>query len=517
MKQKKLTFENESRKTSAEPPLSVLEKRIPPELHNDSYLGKKVFLGDEALRERIRSGGIERIRQAFSIRKKKARNEALEKTRQEVLGPVLEEAPEKNQQIKDYYEALEKHICREPIFQENRRIDGRLLNEVRPIQIEIGWLPRTHGSARFTRGETQVSAVVTLGSADDEQRIDALAGETFKSFMLHYNFPPFSVGEVRMLRGPSRRDIGHGALAERSLSQVLPPNDMFPYTIRIVSEVLESNGSSSMATVCGSSLALMDAGVQIKSPVAGIAMGLVKEGEKVAILTDILGDEDHFGDMDFKVAGTQKGITGFQMDIKISGVTREILKKALDQAREGREFILNKMGEALAKPRVELSLYAPRVQTLQIHQDKIREVIGPQGKVIRGIQDETGVKINIEDSGLVQIFAADAQAAQKAADIIREITKVPEVGEFYMGRVVSIARKQDGMEFGAFVEIYSGVEGLVHISQLAKERVKKVEDVVKENDQILVKVIGIDERGKIKLSRKEALGHPWPEKETESK
>ena len=517
VKQKKLTFENESRKTSAEPPLSVLEKRIPPELHNDSYLGKKVFLGDEALRERIRSGGIERIRQAFSIRKKKTRNEALEKTRQEVLGPVLEEAPEKSQQIKDYYEALEKHICREPIFQENRRIDGRLLNEVRPIQIEIGWLPRTHGSARFTRGETQVSAVVTLGSADDEQRIDALAGETFKSFMLHYNFPPFSVGEVRMLRGPSRRDIGHGALAERSLSQVLPPNDKFPYTIRIVSEVLESNGSSSMATVCGSSLALMDAGVQIKSPVAGIAMGLVKEGEKVAILTDILGDEDHFGDMDFKVAGTQKGITGFQMDIKISGVTREILKKALGQAREGREFILNKMGEALAKPRVELSLYAPRVQTLQIHQDKIREVIGPQGKVIRGIQDETGVKINIEDSGLVQIFAADAQAAQKAADIIREITKVPEVGEFYMGRVVSIARKQDGMEFGAFVEIYSGVEGLVHISQLAKERVKKVEDVVRENDQILVKVIGIDERGKIKLSRKEALGHPWPEKETESK
>jgi len=414
--------------------------------------------------------------------------------------------------VEDYYEALEKAVCREPIFAENRRIDGRALNEVRPIDIEIGWLPRTHGSARFTRGETQVCAVVTLGSADDEQKIDALTGETFKSFMLHYNFPPFSVGEVRMLRGPSRRDIGHGALAERSINQVLPASDKFPYTIRIVSEVLESNGSSSMATVCGSSLALMDAGVQIKSPVAGIAMGLIKEGEKVAVLTDILGDEDHFGDMDFKVAGTRQGITGFQMDIKISGVTPEILKKALLQAKEGREFILNKMEGALAGPREELSLYAPRVQTLQIPQDKIREVIGPQGKVIRGIQDETGVKINIEDSGLVQIFASDAEAAKKAADIIRDLTKVPEVGAYYLGRVVSIARKQDGKEFGAFVEIFPGTEGLVHISQLAKERVKNVEDVVKENDQILVKIIGIDERGKIKLSRREALDHPWPEK-----
>jgi len=272
-----------------------------------------------------------------------------------------------------------------------------------------------------------------------------------------------------------------------------------------------------MATVCGSSLALMDAGVQIKSPVAGIAMGLIKEGEKVAVLTDILGDEDHFGDMDFKVAGTRQGITGFQMDIKISGVTPEILKKALLQAKEGREFILNRMEGALARPRGELSLYAPRVKTLQIPQDKIREVIGPQGKVIRGIQDETGVKINIEDSGLVQIFASDAEGAEKAADIIRDLTKVPEVGAYYMGRVVSIARKQDGKEFGAFVEIFPGTEGLVHISQLAKERVKNVEDVVKENDQILVKIIGIDERGKIKLSRKEALDHPWPEKEGERK
>jgi polyribonucleotide nucleotidyltransferase len=517
IKSKKFAAENERRKNEGEPLLSVWEKRNPPELFLDPVLGKKVFISEETLRERIRNGATVRIRQAFSIRQKKARNEELSKTRREVLQAILEEFPEKKREVEDYYEALEKWVCREPIFKENRRIDGRALNEVRPIDIEIGWLPRTHGSARFTRGETQVSAVVTLGSADDEQRIDALTGESFKSFMLHYNFPPFSVGEVRMLRGPSRRDIGHGALAERSISQVLPSNDKFPYTIRIVSEVLESNGSSSMATVCGSSLALMDAGVQIKSPVAGIAMGLIKEGEKVAILTDILGDEDHFGDMDFKVAGTRQGITGFQMDIKIAGVTAEILKKALLQAKEGREFILNKMEGALAQPREELSLYAPRVQTLQIPQDKIRDVIGPQGKVIRGIQEETGVKINVEDSGLVQIFASDAQAAKKAADIIRDLTKVPEVGAYYMGTVVSIARKPDGKEFGAFVEIFPGTEGLVHISQLAKERVKNVEDVIKENDQVLVKIIGIDERGKIKLSRKEALGHPWPEKEGGSK
>jgi polyribonucleotide nucleotidyltransferase len=330
--------------------------------------------------------------------------------------------------------------------------------------------------------------------------------------MLHYNFPPYSVGEVRMLRGPSRRDIGHGALAERSINRILPASDKFPYTIRIVSEVLESNGSSSMATVCGSSLALMDAGVQIKRPVAGIAMGLIKEGEKVVVLTDILGDEDHHGDMDFKVAGSRSGITGFQMDIKISGVTREILRQALAQAREGREFILQKMEEALPGPRAEMSPYAPRFLSLKIRPDRIREIIGPQGKIIRGIQDETGVKINVEDDGSVHIFSPDSQAAQKAAGIIREMIKEAEVGEFYMGRVTSIARKQDGKEFGAFVEIFPGTDGLVHISQLANERVRNVEDVLKEGDQVLVKVIGIDERGKIKLSRKEALGHPWPEK-----
>jgi polyribonucleotide nucleotidyltransferase len=512
LKQKRIRLENEKRRAAGEPMMITIEKRPVPELSVDPVLGQRVLLGEEALRQRMRTAGQEKISQAFAIARKKARNEQLETVRQETLTSLLEEFPEKIREIKDYYEALEKFVSRQPVFLQNRRIDERALNEVRPIHIEIGWLPRTHGSARFSRGETQVSAVVTLGSADDEQKIDALSGETFKSFMLHYNFPPFSVGEVRMLRGPSRRDIGHGALAERSISRILPPNEKFPYTIRIVSEVLESNGSSSMATVCGASLALMDAGVPIKNPVAGIAMGLIKEGDKVAILTDIMGDEDHFGDMDFKVAGTKTGITGFQMDIKISGVTREILRQALAQAKEGREFILGKMANALATPRAELSIYAPRVLILKIKPDKIREVIGPQGKVIRGIQEETGVKINIEDGGLVQIFSSDMESANQAAQKIRQLTKEAEVGELYLGKVTSIARKPDGKEFGAFVEIFPGTDGLVHISQLAKERVKNVEDVLKEGDEVLVKVIGIDERGKIKLSRKEALGHPLPEK-----
>jgi polyribonucleotide nucleotidyltransferase len=511
LKKKKIELENEQRRAAGEAEIADIEKRRAPQLFPDPVLGKSVLLADESIRERIRTAGQEKILQALSISKKKVRTEQLEQAREETLKALLEEFPERAGEIKAYYEAVEKFVVRRPILQENRRVDGRRFNEVRPIHIQVGWLPRTHGSARFTRGETQVSAVVTLGSAEDEQKIDALTGETFKSFMLHYNFPPYSVGEVRMLRGPSRRDIGHGALAERSISRILPPSDKFPYTVRIVSEVLESNGSSSMATVCGSSLALMDAGVHIKRPVAGIAMGLIKEGEKVVVLTDILGDEDHHGDMDFKVAGSRSGITGFQMDIKISGVTREILHQALAQAREGREFILQKMEEALAGPRAEMSPYAPRFLSLRIKPDRIREIIGPQGKVIRGIQDETGVKINVEDDGSVHIFSPDSQAAQKAANIIRDMIKEAEVGQFYMGRVTSIARKQDGKEFGAFVEIFPGTDGLVHISQLAKERVRNVEDVLKEGDQVLVKVIGIDERGKIKLSRKEALGHPWPE------
>jgi len=511
LKQKKIAWENEQRKLKGEPLISALEKMAGPPLFYDPYLNQKVLLEDESIREKIRVAGQERMRQAFKIPQKKLRNEQLELIRQETLTPLLEEFPDKALAIKDYYEMLEKYWARRLVVEENKRIDGRAFNEVRPIQILVGWLPRTHGSARFTRGETQISAVVTLGSAEDEQKIDALTGETFKSFMLHYNFPPYSVGEVRMLRGPSRRDIGHGALAERAISHVLPSNDKFPYTIRIVSEVLESNGSSSMATVCGASLALMDAGVPIKSAVAGIAMGLIKEGEQVIILTDILGDEDHHGDMDFKVAGTRKGITGFQMDIKIPGVTKEILKRALEQAREGRNFILSKMEMAIAKPRPELSVYAPRVLTIQIKPDKIREVIGPQGKIIRGIQEETGVKINIEDDGRVHIFSPDAQAAAKAARKIREITREVEIGEIYLGRVTSIARRPDGKEFGAFVELFPGTEGLVHISEISKERIRAVQDVLKEGDEVLVKVIGVDERGKIKLSRKEALGQPRPE------
>jgi polyribonucleotide nucleotidyltransferase len=510
LKKKWIEAENQRRKTAGEPEISAIEKRSVPELFSDAALGQQVLLAEESTRARIRAAGQEKIRQALSIARKKERNEQLEKVRQETLAPLLEEFPEKAGEIKAYYETLERFILRQSILSENRRIDGRAFNQVRPIHIEVGWLPRTHGSALFTRGETQVSAVATLGSGEDEQRVEALTGETYKSFMLHYNFPPYSVGEVRMLRGPSRRDIGHGALAERSIGRVLPSSINFPYTIRVVSEVLESNGSSSMATVCGASLALMDAGVQIKSPVAGIANGLIKEGDRVIILTDILGDEDHHGDMDFKVAGTRDGITGFQMDIKIPGVTREILRQALAQAKEGREFILGKMEEVLSQPRETLSPYAPRFLHLKVKPDRIREIIGPQGKIIRGIQDETGVKINVEDDGSVQIFSPDAQSAEKAADKIRNVIKEPEVGEFYLGRVTSIARKQDGKEFGAFVEIFPGIDGLVHISQLAKERVRNVEDVLKEGDQVLVKVIGVDERGKIKLSRKEALGVPWP-------
>ena len=402
---------------------------------------------------------------------------------------------------------LEKKVVRTMMVEQRRRIDGRAFDEIRPISIEVGKLPRTHGSALFTRGETQVIAVVTLGSSSDEQKIEALAGETFKSFMLHYNFPPFSVGEVRPLRGPGRREIGHGALAERAIKPSLPKNGEFPYTIRVVSEVLESNGSSSMATVCGASLALMDAGVPVSDAVAGIAMGLIKEGDEFIVLSDILGDEDHLGDMDFKVTGTDKGITAFQMDVKISGVNREILKKALDQARAGRLHILGKMKEAIAEPRSQLSPYAPRVVTIQINPDKIREVIGPGGKVIRAIVAETGAKIDIDDSGRVVVMSPDAEACDKAIEKIRNITAEPEIGQLYMAKIVRVT------DFGAFAEILPNTEGLIHISQLENRRVRKVTDVVNEGDEVLVKVIDIDKDGRIRLSRKAAL----PPEQNESK
>jgi polyribonucleotide nucleotidyltransferase len=363
----------------------------------------------------------------------------------------------------------------------------------------VGILPRVHGSALFTRGETQSLAAVTLGTGDDEQRIDALEGDSTKSFMLHYNFPPFSVGEVRPMRGPGRREIGHGALAERSLKPAIPPREEFPYTVRIVSDILESNGSSSMATVCGGTLALMDAGVQIKAPIAGIAMGLIMEKDRTVILSDILGLEDHLGDMDFKVTGSEKGITGLQMDIKVGGITKEIMRDVLEQARAGRIHILKKMLETISQPRAELSSLAPRITTMHVKPSKLGAVIGPGGKIIRGIIDQTGVKIDIEDDGTIAIASTDAAAADMAMDMIRKLVEEPEIGKTYKGRVVKI------MDFGAFVEILPNVDGLCHISQLADYRVKKVDDVVKEGDEILVKVLEIDKGGKIRLSRKEAM------------
>jgi len=413
---------------------------------------------------------------------------------------VVEEAGEENKAETDkIFHMLKERVFRDEMLDARRRPDGRKFDEVRAIWGEVGALPRTHGSAIFTRGETQALVTATLGTKDDEQRIEMLEpGETFKRFMLHYNFPPFSVGEVGFMRGPGRREIGHGALAERAVSAVLPDEAKFPYTVRIVSDILESNGSSSMATVCGASLALMDAGVPISSPVGGVAMGLVKEGDKYAILTDIAGAEDHYGDMDFKVAGTRDGITALQMDIKVANVTTTLMKEALEQARQGRLHILDKMQAILAESRTDMSPYAPRIYTVKIPQDKIRDVIGPGGKVIRGIIEQTGVKIDVEDDGTVHVASNDPVAAKKALQIIGDLTATAEVGKTYLGKVVRI------VDFGAFVEIFPGTDGLLHISEIAENRVKEVRDELKEGDQILVKVLGL-EGNKIKLSRKAVL------------
>jgi polyribonucleotide nucleotidyltransferase len=398
-------------------------------------------------------------------------------------------------------EEIEYRTMRDQVLSRGERIDGRGLNEVRPISCEVGLLPRTHGSALFTRGQTQALVTTTLGTVSDEQRIDTIdvAQETTKSFMLHYNFPPFSTGEVKAIRGVSRREIGHGALAERALQALLPPYDQFPYTIRVVSDILESNGSSSMATVCGGSLSLMDAGVPMKAPCAGVAMGLIKEGSRVAVLTDILGTEDHLGDMDFKVAGTREGVTSIQMDIKIEGLTLDIIRKALAQARDGRLHILDVMNQALSKPRTTLSKYAPRIITIQIRPEKIGDIIGPEGKVIRGIQEQTGAEINVDDTGLVTISAVDGQAGERARDMIAGIVQEPEVGKIYEGVVKSTTA------FGAFVEITPGVEGLLHISELQHGRTERTEDVVKKGDIVRVKLLSVDERGRMKLSRKALL------------
>ena len=417
---------------------------------------------------------------------------------QHLEGYSEDESEERSMALTAVKELKEKHL-RTEVLQNKRRLDGRPFDGVRTITCEVGVLPRTHGSSVFTRGETQALVTVTLGTSEDTQRLDLLEGMSQKRFMLHYNFPPFSVGEVKFLRGPGRREIGHGALAERALAPVMPDDDKFPYTVRIVSDILESNGSSSMASVTGGCLALMDAGVPLKAPVAGIAMGLVKEGDDYAILTDIAGAEDHSGDMDFKVAGTASGITALQMDIKISGITPEIMAEALEQARQARLFILERMAETLDAPRENISSYAPRIFTMRIPTAKIRDVIGPGGKMIRSIVERTQVKIDVEDDGTVSIASSDEESARKAMQIIEELTAVPEMGKTYLGKVQRI------VDFGAFVEILPGTDGLVHISEVADHRVKEVTDEMAEGDQVLVKVINIDPQGKVKLSRKAVI------------
>jgi polyribonucleotide nucleotidyltransferase len=458
---------------------------------------------DPALTATVEALTATKIREAIFIPNKTARQERLDAIMAETVDALKkEDDPDRARHVKLVFHNLEYTVVRKMILEGGKRADGRGPKDIRPITCEVGLLPRTHGSALFTRGETQALAVVTLGTSDDEQKIDALEGEYYRTFMLHYNFPPFSVGEARPLRSPGRREIGHGALADRALKPVLPTKQEFPYTVRLVSDILESNGSSSMATVCGGSLALMDAGVPIKEPVAGIAMGLIKEGDQVMVISDILGLEDHLGDMDFKVCGTAQGVTALQMDIKIAGITAQLMEKALAQAREGRMHILERMRTALTAPRTQMSPYAPRIYTIKIKPEKIREVIGPGGKVIRDIVATCGVKMDVQDDGTVTIASSDEASAQKAITRVNQITEEVEIGKLYMGKVRKI------MDFGAFVEVLPGVDGLVHISQLAHHRVNAVTDEVKEGDEFLVKVLDVDRQGKIRLSRKEAMPDP---------
>ena len=450
---------------------------------------------------RVRAAAEAFMATVINARDKAARANNVKELRQSVLLQLAAEFPDNAKDIAAELDDIEYRAMRAQVLEKGERVDGRDLDTIRPISIDTGLLPRAHGSALFQRGETQALASVTLGTSDDEQRIDSIdvLGETTKSFMLHYNFPPYSTGEVKMIRGTSRREIGHGALAERALQPLLPHYEEFPYTLRVVSEVLESNGSSSMATVCSGSLALMDAGVPMKAPCAGVAMGLVKEGDNVAVLTDILGSEDALGDMDFKVAGTSTGITSIQMDIKIEGLTVDIMKEALERARKGRLHILKEMERVLPKPRTQLSKYAPRIITIQIKPEKIGDVIGPKGKTIRGIQDATGAKINVDDTGLITIAAVGGDAGEKAREMVAAIVAEPEVGKVYEGPVKSTT------PFGAFVEIIPGVEGLLHISELQHGRTEKTEDVVKKGDIVQVKLLEVDERGRMKLSRKALL------------
>ena len=454
---------------------------------------------DIELKNKIEAVAPERLRKALSIKDKQERYESLDTLHGEMSIEILGDEPESDtvKEFSQIFSDIKKEEMRSRLINENIRIDGRKPEEIRPITCETKVLPRTHGSALFTRGETQALAVTTLGAREDEKMIESMDGISFKRFMLHYNFPSFSVGETSVPRGPGRREIGHGTLAERGLSTLIPGKSEFPYTIRLVSEILESNGSSSMATVCAGSLALMDAGVPLKTATAGIAMGLISDGKNHVILSDILGDEDHLGDMDFKVVGTEGGITALQMDIKIKGLSREVVEKSLMQAREGRLHILNEMGKALKEPRQGLSSYAPRFITHKIAQDKIGTVIGPGGKMIKSIVDQTGVKINIDDDGIVSIMSRDHNAVDDALEMVKNLTRTIEIGETYTGPVKKV------MDFGAFVEVFPGTEGLVHISNLAEGRVEKVTDVCKEGDVVTVKATGVDRRGKIQLSIKD--------------
>ncbi len=455
---------------------------------------------DEELKSKIHEKTAAKLSEAMQISGKHERSDTIKQIREDFKAELSpEELEEKAGAIKELFHDLEKDIVRNLVLDKHYRVDGRGLADVRPITIQVGYLPRVHGSAVFTRGETQALVSTTLGTTSDEQRIDSLEYKGTKSFFLHYNFPAFCTGEVKFLSGPGRREIGHGMLAERSLIPILPDKDKFPYTIRIVSEILESNGSSSMASVCGGSLSLMDAGVPIKAPVAGIAMGMIKDGDRVAILSDILGSEDHLGDMDFKVTGTLKGINALQMDIKIGGLSHDLMAKALEQAKEGRLHILGEMDKALQSPREEMSQYAPRIVTITVPKDKIRDVIGPGGKVIREIIDKTGVSIDINDDGVVSIASTDEDSAKRAVEFVQNLVQEVEIGKIYLGKVKKI------VDFGAFVEIFPGTDGLVHISQICDRRIKNVSDEIQEGDEIKVKVIDVDQQGRVKLSRKEAL------------
>ena len=455
---------------------------------------------NEELRKKVSEMGAPLLQDVVTTADKMLRQEKGRQAHNKIQDALNETYEGMGSEIREAVHSLEKKMVRQMILDEGKRIDGRAFTEVRPIECVVGLLPRVHGSALFTRGETQAMVLTTLGTEKDEQRMESIYGDHFRSFILHYNFPPYSVGEAKRLSGPGRREIGHGALARRALIPVLPQNEDFKYSIRVVSEILESNGSSSMASVCGGCLSLMDAGVPVKEAVAGVAMGLVSDGNKVVVLTDIIGDEDHYGDMDFKVTGTRDGITALQMDIKIEGISREVLEQALDQAKDGRVFILDEMNKAIAKSRDHVSEYAPIISTVKIKPEKVRVLIGPGGKTIREITNTSGARIDVDDEGTVTISAADGECSDAAIRMINEIIQEAEVDKLYMGKVVKI------MDFGAFVEIFPGTDGLVHISQLARERVEKVTDVLKEGDEVLVKVLEVDNNGKIRLSRKAALG-----------